>query len=70
MGRFKDCPVVAVAAKPGGPEAADTDEPQGIPELVEVRTHHMCSHAIHLITGRVGLRLISGCGLLLCFCYT
>lgn len=34
--RFKDCPVVAVAAKPGGPEAADTDEPQGIPELVEV----------------------------------
>ncbi|KAG5274957.1 hypothetical protein AALO_G00142020 [Alosa alosa] len=34
--RFKDCPVIAVAAKPGGPEAADTDEPQGIPELIEV----------------------------------
>ncbi|XP_063071281.1 selenocysteine-specific elongation factor [Engraulis encrasicolus] len=34
--RFKDCPVIAVAAKPGGPEAADTEEPQGITELVEV----------------------------------
>ncbi|KAL2091091.1 hypothetical protein ACEWY4_013354 [Coilia grayii] len=34
--RFKDCPIIAVAAKPGGPEAADTVEPQGIPELVEM----------------------------------
>ncbi|XP_067096703.1 selenocysteine-specific elongation factor [Osmerus mordax] len=33
---FKDCPVIAVAAKPGGPEAPDTDEPQGIPELIEL----------------------------------
>lgn len=36
LGRFKDCPVIAVAAKPGGPEAADTEEPQGVPELIEV----------------------------------
>lgn len=35
--RFKDCPVIAVAAKPGGPEAPDTEEPQGVPELIEVK---------------------------------
>lgn len=35
--RFKDCPVIAVAAKPGGPEAADTEEPLGVPELIEVK---------------------------------
>ncbi|KAM7402038.1 hypothetical protein PAMP_017309 [Pampus punctatissimus] len=34
--RFKECPVIAVAAKPGGPEAADTEEPQGVPELIEL----------------------------------
>ena len=38
LSSFKDCPVIAVAAKPGGPEAPDTEEPQGIPELIEVRT--------------------------------
>ena len=35
--RFKDCPVIAVAVKPGGPDAPDTEEPQGVPELMEVR---------------------------------
>lgn len=34
--RFKECPVIAVAAKPGGPEAADTEEPQGVPELIQL----------------------------------
>nr|XP_057911378.1 selenocysteine-specific elongation factor isoform X2 [Doryrhamphus excisus] len=34
--RFKDCPVIAVAAKPGGPEAPDTEEPQGVSELMEL----------------------------------
>uniref|UniRef100_A0A8C6TZX5 Eukaryotic elongation factor, selenocysteine-tRNA-specific n=1 Tax=Neogobius melanostomus TaxID=47308 RepID=A0A8C6TZX5_9GOBI len=34
--RFKDCPVIAVAAKPGGPEAPDTEESQGIPELIQL----------------------------------
>ncbi|KAM7422493.1 hypothetical protein PAMA_010506 [Pampus argenteus] len=34
--RFKECPVIAVAAKPGGPEAADTEQPQGVPELIEL----------------------------------
>ncbi|KAK7915397.1 hypothetical protein WMY93_011158 [Mugilogobius chulae] len=34
--RFKDCPVIAVAAKPGGPEAPDTDEPQGVSELIQL----------------------------------
>ncbi|XP_039884677.1 selenocysteine-specific elongation factor [Simochromis diagramma] len=34
--RFKDCPVIAVAAKPGGPEAPDTEEPQGVPQLIEL----------------------------------
>lgn len=34
--RFKDCPVIAVAAKPGGPEAADTEEPQGVSELIQL----------------------------------
>lgn len=36
LARFKECPVIAVAAKPGGPEAPDTEEPQGVPELIEV----------------------------------
>ncbi|XP_034536411.1 selenocysteine-specific elongation factor [Notolabrus celidotus] len=34
--RFKDCPVISVAAKPGGPEAPDTEEPQGVPQLIEL----------------------------------
>ncbi|XP_038131190.1 selenocysteine-specific elongation factor [Cyprinodon tularosa] len=34
--RFKECPVIAVAAKPGGPEAPETEEPQGVPELIEL----------------------------------
>ncbi|XP_072238350.1 selenocysteine-specific elongation factor [Leuresthes tenuis] len=34
--RFKECPVIAVAAKPGGPEASDTEEPQGVPQLIEL----------------------------------
>lgn len=38
LARFKDCPVIAVAAKPGGPEAPDTEEPQGVPELIEVKS--------------------------------
>ncbi|KAK1796568.1 hypothetical protein P4O66_009608, partial [Electrophorus voltai] len=34
--RFKGCPVIAVAAKPGGPEAPDTEEAQGIIELMQL----------------------------------
>ncbi|KAB5584188.1 hypothetical protein PHYPO_G00104510 [Pangasianodon hypophthalmus] len=34
--RFRGCPVIAVAAKPGGPEAPDTAEAQGITELIEL----------------------------------
>ncbi|XP_068599000.1 selenocysteine-specific elongation factor [Brachionichthys hirsutus] len=34
--RFRDCPVIAVAAKPGGPEAPDAAEPQGVSELIEL----------------------------------
>ncbi|XP_076870593.1 selenocysteine-specific elongation factor isoform X1 [Brachyhypopomus gauderio] len=34
--RFKGCPVIAVAAKPGGPEAPDTEEAQGIAELMQL----------------------------------
>ncbi|KAK5872355.1 hypothetical protein PBY51_013067 [Eleginops maclovinus] len=34
--RFKECPVIAVAAKPGGPEAPDAEEPQAVPELIEL----------------------------------
>ncbi|KAI3370139.1 hypothetical protein L3Q82_024927, partial [Scortum barcoo] len=34
--RFKECPVIAVAAKPGGPEAPDTEEPLGVPDLIEL----------------------------------
>uniref|UniRef100_A0A4W5QYJ5 Selenocysteine-specific elongation factor n=1 Tax=Hucho hucho TaxID=62062 RepID=A0A4W5QYJ5_9TELE len=34
--RFKDCPVIALAAKPGGPEAPETEEPHGVPELIEL----------------------------------
>lgn len=40
LARFKDCPVIAVAAKPGGPEAPDTEEPQGVPELIEVASRN------------------------------
>ncbi|XP_045079779.1 selenocysteine-specific elongation factor-like isoform X2 [Coregonus clupeaformis] len=34
--RFKDCPVIALAAKPGGPEAPESEEPHGVPELIEL----------------------------------
>ncbi|XP_041814249.1 selenocysteine-specific elongation factor [Chelmon rostratus] len=34
--RFKECPVIAVAAKPGGPEAPDTEEPHGVSDLIEL----------------------------------
>lgn len=30
--------MIAVAAKPGGPEAPDTEEPQGVSELIEVKS--------------------------------
>lgn len=41
--RFKGCPVIAVAAKPGGPEAPDTEEAQGISDLIEVSKWALCS---------------------------
>ncbi|KAM9592215.1 selenocysteine-specific elongation factor isoform 2-T2 [Trichechus inunguis] len=34
--KFRGAPVIAVAAKPGGPEAPETEAPQGISELIEV----------------------------------
>lgn len=56
LARFKECPVIAVAAKPGGPEAPDTEEPHGVPELIEVkspsivtyvkREHQACAYII------------------------
>lgn len=38
--RFKECPVIAVAAKPGGPEAPDTEEPHGVSDLIEVNSRN------------------------------
>lgn len=37
VGRFKECPVIAVAAKPGGPDAPEAEEPHGVQELIEVQ---------------------------------
>lgn len=34
--RFSGCPIVAVAAKPGGPEAPESENPLGVSELIEV----------------------------------
>ncbi|XP_077181525.1 selenocysteine-specific elongation factor [Paroedura picta] len=34
--KFHGCPIVAVAAKPGGPEASETVTPIGVSELIEV----------------------------------
>uniref|UniRef100_A0A8B9XHZ1 Eukaryotic elongation factor, selenocysteine-tRNA specific n=1 Tax=Bos mutus grunniens TaxID=30521 RepID=A0A8B9XHZ1_BOSMU len=34
--KFRGAPVIPVAAKPGGPDAPETEAPQGIPELIEV----------------------------------
>lgn len=34
--RFSGCPIVAVAAKPGGPEAPESENPVGVSELIEV----------------------------------
>lgn len=34
--RFCGCPIVAVAAKPGGPEAPESENPLGVSELIEV----------------------------------
>ncbi|XP_036995543.2 selenocysteine-specific elongation factor isoform X2 [Artibeus jamaicensis] len=36
--KFQGAPVIAVAAKPGGPEAPETEAPQGISELIELLT--------------------------------
>lgn len=32
--------MIAMAAKPGGPEAPDTEEPHGVPELIEVMSEN------------------------------
>ncbi|XP_008580552.1 PREDICTED: selenocysteine-specific elongation factor [Galeopterus variegatus] len=34
--KFRGAPIIPVAAKPGGPEAPETEAPQGISELVEL----------------------------------
>nr|XP_048272416.1 selenocysteine-specific elongation factor isoform X2 [Myodes glareolus] len=34
--KFRGAPVIPVAAKPGGPEAPETEAPQGISELIEL----------------------------------
>ncbi|XP_074952134.1 selenocysteine-specific elongation factor isoform X1 [Phalacrocorax aristotelis] len=34
--KFCGCPIVAVAAKPGGPEAPESENPLGVSELIEV----------------------------------
>ncbi|KAH1167567.1 selenocysteine-specific elongation factor isoform X1 [Mauremys mutica] len=34
--KFQGCPIAAVAAKPGGPEAPETVNPLGVSELIEV----------------------------------
>lgn len=44
LARFKECPVIAVAAKPGGPEAPDTEYPRGVAELIEVKSRNTLSH--------------------------
>ncbi|XP_006078906.3 selenocysteine-specific elongation factor isoform X1 [Bubalus bubalis] len=36
--KFRGAPVIPVAAKPGGPDAPETEAPQGIPELIELLT--------------------------------
>ncbi|XP_076972468.1 selenocysteine-specific elongation factor isoform X3 [Tamandua tetradactyla] len=36
--KFRGAPIISVAAKPGGPEAPETEAPQGIPELIELLT--------------------------------
>ncbi|XP_004603969.2 selenocysteine-specific elongation factor [Sorex araneus] len=36
--KFRGAPIIAVAAKPGGPEAPETEGPQGISELIELLT--------------------------------
>ncbi|XP_033721429.1 selenocysteine-specific elongation factor isoform X3 [Tursiops truncatus] len=34
--KFRGAPIIPVAARPGGPDAPETEAPQGIPELIEV----------------------------------
>ncbi|XP_016795660.3 selenocysteine-specific elongation factor isoform X8 [Pan troglodytes] len=36
--KFRGAPIIPVAAKPGGPEAPETEAPQGIQELIELLT--------------------------------
>ncbi|TKC45765.1 hypothetical protein EI555_019732, partial [Monodon monoceros] len=36
--RFRGAPIIPVAARPGGPDAPETEAPQGIPELIELLT--------------------------------
>ncbi|XP_078517868.1 selenocysteine-specific elongation factor isoform X2 [Lissotriton helveticus] len=34
--KFQGSPIIAVAARPGGPEASETETAQGVPELIQV----------------------------------
>ncbi|XP_059879145.1 selenocysteine-specific elongation factor [Delphinus delphis] len=36
--KFRGAPIIPVAARPGGPDAPETEAPQGIPELIELLT--------------------------------
>ncbi|XP_061051606.1 selenocysteine-specific elongation factor [Eubalaena glacialis] len=36
--KFRGAPIMPVAARPGGPDAPETEAPQGIPELIELLT--------------------------------
>lgn len=45
--RFHGCPIVAVAAKPGGPEASETMIPIGVSELIEVHSLEMIMLKYH-----------------------
>ncbi|KAB1263923.1 Selenocysteine-specific elongation factor [Camelus dromedarius] len=36
--KFRGAPIIPVAARPGGPEAPETEAPQGISELIELLT--------------------------------
>ncbi|XP_078517867.1 selenocysteine-specific elongation factor isoform X1 [Lissotriton helveticus] len=36
--KFQGSPIIAVAARPGGPEASETETAQGVPELIQLLT--------------------------------
>ncbi|GAB5568339.1 selenocysteine-specific elongation factor isoform X2 [Prionailurus iriomotensis] len=53
--KFRGAPIISVAAKPGGPEAPETEAPQGISELIELLTGQGTVMTGTILSGSISL---------------